>query len=96
MTKNEFEHNMMGADSLCKLSQYPAGYFWEGYQRGLRRNYHGERFGTAQEHATWTGLKNETEDDSRRYRGIGYETGFQGKSITEAIEYAKKEFPERD
>jgi hypothetical protein len=87
---------MNGADAFRKLSQYPTGYFWEGYLRGLRRNYHGERFGTAEEHSTWCGLKNESLDDTRRYRGIGYDMGFNGIPIAEAIEYAQKEFSESE
>jgi len=41
----------------------------------------------------WMGLKNDSLDDQRRYGRIGYEMGFEGKSIAEAIEYTKRMNP---
>ena len=42
-----------------------------GYQRGLRRHYHGEKYGDPGEHEKWIALDGE--------RGDGYRDGFEGK-----------------
>jgi len=42
-----------------------------GYRRGLRRHFHGENFGTADEHQMWSEFSDE--------RGEGYRDGFAGK-----------------
>ncbi len=64
--------------------------FWEGYRRGLRRKYHGERFGTDDEHAEWMSFADELSDLSRRLRGIGYRAGFEEMEISQAIEHLKR------
>ncbi len=43
--------------------------YWAGYQRGLRRQYHGENFGTRHEHTRWLLF-------SRDERGRGYRDGY--------------------
>ena len=48
--------------------------YYAGFIRGLRRAYHGERFGTEAEHRTWLALADD-EDDSRASRGRGYRDG---------------------
>ena len=88
MTEQEFQRNMSGAESFKNLADNPNdSSYWEGYVRGIRRNYHGESFGTTNEHALWLSLAEETGDDQRRFRGIGYQAGIDGKPISEAIEY---------
>jgi len=84
MTESEFQRNMAGGKTLAGLSDVPDVYYWEGYQRGIRRNYHGENFGTADEHHLWLSLSAEIVED-RRFRGIGYRAGFDGLPISEAI-----------
>ena len=54
--------------------------YFHGYQRGLRRLYHGARFGTAEEHARWSALG--TGDDPRVELGRGYRDGFAGAEVT--------------
>ena len=87
MTESEFQHNVAGANSLRSFYGLPDVDFWDGYARGIRRNYHGDNFGTADEHRLWMALANETGDDQRRFRGIGYRAGFDGLSISEAIKH---------
>ncbi len=87
MTEREFLDNVRWAEEINCLSQAPETSFWEGYLNGLRRNYHGEQFGTDQEHDIWMQLKNEPLDDDRRYCGIGYEMGFNGTPIADATRY---------
>jgi hypothetical protein len=49
--------------------------YWRGYQRGLRRRYHGENFETEANHQKWLSLVN---DDYHREAGRGYRSGFYG------------------
>ena len=65
MTENKFKSLMIQAECLT------GGDYLRGYQRGLRRLYHGENFGTPGEHNQWLTLA--------RYReemGQGYRDGF--------------------
>jgi hypothetical protein len=48
--------------------------YWAGYQRGLRRKFHGENFGTSSEHELWLTLIDDI-DESRAERGKGYRDG---------------------
>jgi hypothetical protein len=70
MNRNEFVSRMSHAEAI-------GGDYGRGYQRGLRRLYHGDRFGTEQEHETWLGLG--TGDDPREELGRGYRDGFEGR-----------------
>lgn len=87
MTESEFQRNMAGGKTLAGLSGYPDNEYWAGYQRGCRRNYHGDNFGTANEHRFWLSLSSENDDDTRRFRGIGYRAGFDGLPVSEAIKH---------
>lgn len=87
MTEHEFQHNIAGADSFRKFSGLPDSDFWDGYIRGIRRNYHGTQFGTATEHTLWISLADEPRDDTRRFRGIGYRAGFDGMPIADAMKH---------
>ncbi len=51
----------------------PKNYYDLGYQRGLRRFYHGEKFGTQSEHEEWMNLSG-----NRKNMGKGYQDGFSG------------------
>jgi len=85
MNRAEFQSNMTGAESFHTLSSEPAEQeFWSGYQRGLRRNHHGDKFGTAAEHKLWMSLSTD-EDESRKMRGLGYRAGFVGQNIQQAM-----------
>jgi hypothetical protein len=72
MTQGEFRTKMLRAEALFK-NEYPD--YFRGYARGLRRKYHGERFGTEAEHEKWMGLVNDEIQD-RREVGRGYQVGF--------------------
>lgn len=87
MTKNEFKHNLCGADALRTLSTPLDSGYWAGYIRGVRRHYHGENFGTREEHAKWLALADEMGDDCRRMTGKGYLAGSCGWPISDAMEH---------
>lgn len=88
MTEQEFKTNASGAETFHKLADLPEVDFWGGYLRGIRRHYYGEKFGTADEHATWIKLMSAhgTHDQQCRYRGLGYQCGFAGTDVSDAIE----------
>jgi len=91
MNQSEFERNMRGAKQISTLSDEPNDQdFWSGYQRGMRRHYHGEKFGTEAEHALWMAAADQTRDEQRRHRGLGYRAGFDGMSISDAIKHLAK------
>jgi len=48
---------------------------WHGYQRGLRRGFQGEMFGTDADHELWLRLADEGADEASRERGRGYRDG---------------------
>ena len=75
MTRLEFESKMLKAQTFRKLGKRPD--YWAGFIRGLRRRYHGENFGTSEEHELWMRLAADAGgDESRHERGIGYRDGF--------------------
>ncbi len=48
MTQGEFESQMLKAETFRRLGERSD--YWAGFMRGLRRAFHGENFGTADEH----------------------------------------------
>ena len=90
MTEKEFMSNARCAEHWTRLSQTPESAIWEGYLQGLRRHYHGEVFGTAEEHKLWMSLKDEKADNARRLRGVGYLMGFEGKSVSDVAHYVSR------
>jgi hypothetical protein len=68
MTEKEFEELMSLADYLVLSNDYLIG-----YQKGLRRHYYGESYGTEIEYYQWLNL-----DGFRAEMGIGYKDGFSG------------------
>ena len=73
MTSREFEHEMLKAKTFAETgSSYN---YWRGYQRGLRRRFHGENFGEPGEHEKWLSL---IHDETRRELGRGYRDGYFG------------------
>jgi hypothetical protein len=85
MTEQQFQHNMRAAEENRRSATGSGGEFWSGYTRGLRRNYHGERFGTESEHLQWMAAA-ESSSHSRQLRGMGYLAGFEGRDVAEAAE----------
>jgi len=73
MDRSTFEREMHRAEAMRTAGDQPD--YWSGYIRGLRRQFHGEKFGTEGEHAKWMGLADEP-TESRAQRGRGYRDGF--------------------
>lgn len=86
MNQKEFEHNAQGAKTMMSISGEPRNQdYWTGYLRGLRRCYHGEKFGTFEEHCLWMDNGNKAQDEQRSCRSKGYQAGYAGMSISDAI-----------
>ncbi len=77
MDRPNFESWMRAARELSRLSDHASSDYWAGYQRGLRRAFHSEAFGSSTEHGKWSEL-----DD---LRGVGYRAGFRETPIECAI-----------
>lgn len=75
MNQKEFESEMGKAKGM-KIAEPDRVDFWDGYIRGLRRGYHGEKFGTDEEHQLWWNLTDD-DDESRAARGQGYRVGIR-------------------
>lgn len=72
MDEKKFRSLMRMAGSFYKLDPDRSDY-WRGFQRGLRRLYHGEKFGTAEDHQKRMTCRN---GDYRRDLQTGYRAGF--------------------
>lgn len=79
MNEAQFKSKMLYAESMHKLDEGRQDY-WRGYMRGLRRRYHGEAFGTDDEHQQYLGLIN---DPTRAEMGRGYRDGFSEYTVTQ-------------
>jgi len=79
MDQDAFKHEMHRAKAMQQLEDQD---YWHGYQRGLRRRYHGENFGTEDEHALWMAAI-DSDDESRSARGQGYRDGFVPEYCTQ-------------
>lgn len=63
------------ADTMLRVESDPVkAEWWRGYLRGLRRSHHGDRFGSAAEHALWLAAA-ESDDPLRASLGCGYAAG---------------------
>jgi hypothetical protein len=56
------------------------GDYASGYQRGLRRLYHGEQFGTPQEHEILAAPATPDDDATRTEIKRGYRDGLEGRA----------------
>ena len=74
MTEQKFKSEMRRANSMREIADPMMSEYWVGYIRGLRRSYHGEKFGTDEEHAIWLSSAT-SRDESRKQRGRGYRDG---------------------
>ena len=81
MTEQKFRSEMRRAMTMEKAADTDRADYWRGYQRGLRRAYHGENFGTADEHSLWLSLI-ERDDDRSKQRGQGYRDGIAVEEIS--------------
>ena len=77
MDPQTFEHKLRQAQTLQRLSDTHGQHFWLGYQRGLRRHYYGEKFGTQEEHLKWMDLADSALPELCE-AGRGYRAGFMG------------------
>ena len=83
MTDHEFQSELTRAKTMQGSAKEPAeADYWDGYQRGLRRLFHGERFGTARQHELWLALASDN-DPSRAAHGHGYRDGLRFGGETE-------------
>ena len=78
LTQGRFQSEMIKAGSMQRLEPARTEY-WVGYQRGLRRAFHGPSFGTPGDHALWLAALTHA-DAMRRQRGQGYRDGLKGQS----------------
>jgi hypothetical protein len=75
MTEEQFQSEMRRVETMRGLTNDPMqSDYYVGYIRGLRRAFHGENFGTVEEHALRNSLVND-EDESRKQQGLGYRDG---------------------
>lgn len=74
MNRQRFQSEMRRAETMRRTIDPDRSDYWAGYLRGLRRLYHGENFGTPEEHDLWLSLV-DRDDDRSRQRGRGYRDG---------------------
>jgi len=84
MTEQKFKSEMRRAETMRGLSDPMMAEYWAGYIRGLRRAYHGEKFGTNDEHTKWLSAAN-SRDESRKQRGRGYKDGLAFGEVSSRI-----------
>lgn len=70
MTESEFK-------ALACHARRLSGDYATGYQRGLRRHFHGVAFGLEEQHALWSRMG--LDGDPREEMGRGYRDGIEGK-----------------
>lgn len=72
---SNFASLLRRADTLRRIETDPLlAEWWAGYQRGLRRAHHGDRFGTPAQHDLWLSAADST-DPMRAALGRGYRAG---------------------
>jgi len=76
LDKPHFELEMNRARSMIVAGQDVN--YWNSYQRGLRRAFHGLAFGTPGEHEKWLDAAL-SDDPQRAARGRGYRDGLKGE-----------------
>ena len=81
MTEQKFRSEMRRAMAMEKTTDTDRAEYWRGYQRGLRRAYHGKKFGTTEEHTLWLSLV-ERDDERSKQRGQGYRDGIAFEEIS--------------
>lgn len=89
MTEQKFKSEMRRAETMRRTSDPEMSEYWVGYIRGLRRVYHGENFGTADEHNKWMAAI-DSPDEMRKQRGRGYRDGIKYGEISSKTGRPKK------
>lgn len=75
MTEAQFKTELSKAHAFARLESHrDTAAYWRGYQRGLRRQWYGDAFGTEDEHARFIEAAS-SEDRERRALGRGYRDG---------------------
>jgi hypothetical protein len=82
MDETRFLALMKKARTFSHLGGRPD--YWHGYQRGLRRGFQGELFGTDDEHERWIRLADDGIDNASRERGRGYRDGLTAVATADA------------
>jgi hypothetical protein len=79
------ENRFLSLMKTARMQSYRGGEadYWHGYQRGLRRGYMGQLFGTDAEHQLWMRLVDDGPDKPSRDRGRGYRDGLAACGIAE-------------
>jgi len=75
LNQEQFNSQMLYAQTQRDLGIDNKEY-WTGYMRGLRRGFHGDNFGTPQEHQTYWEAFNSADPD-RKQLGTGYRDGIR-------------------
>jgi len=73
MDRQTFELEMMRAKAMEEHGSRPD--YWQAFQRGLNRRFHGKNFGTDEEHKLWMSFV-DSDDSMVSQRGQGYRDGF--------------------
>lgn len=81
MTEQKFKSEMRRAEIMRQESDPDRAEYWVGYIRGLRRAYHGDKFGTEDEHKAWFNALN-GDHEYQKQRGRGYRDGLDFKRIS--------------
>jgi hypothetical protein len=84
MNEQKFKSEMRRAETMRRMAEPERAEYWAGYIRGLRRAYHGKKFGTADEHKQWMDAAN-SDDEMRKQRGLGYRDGLAFDEISSRI-----------
>jgi hypothetical protein len=83
VTKEIFEHEMGKANTFASLGERLC--YWEGYQRGLRRAFYGDVFGSQEDHERWmTFADDDKANEFQRERGRGYVDGLAARASAPA------------
>jgi len=83
MNEQKYHSESRRAEQMKKAEPDKIPY-WEGYKRGLQRFFHGDKFGTSEEHELWLSLINRKDDKSKQ-RGQGYRDGLLYGEISSKI-----------
>lgn len=74
MKKSLFDIEMMKAEVMGGVE---SAVYWTGYKNGLQRRFHGDAFGTRQEHERWMSAAAD-KDEEIKEQSRGYRDGYLG------------------
>lgn len=79
MTQEKYSQEILKAESMRSVSQGTEIDYWAGYERGVRRAYFGDLFGTEDEHTLYVAAA-DSADPQRAALGRGYREGLLAES----------------